>query len=1050
MSRTLTSVAADGPLSAGTVVDQPSLRFSTTSGAGNTLQAEVVWPHGDAPLLADLVETFAHLDLCVATHDLVSSDRESVHRFTFRTGAAEWDAVTEALVSDAFVAATTGAVEVDGYLRLVATAGLPWREAVLVRALARYARQSGLELSTTSVVDLLAARPAYTRALVALFRARFAPVPGDRDADVAAAEDTLTSAVAATTTLDEDRLLRGLWSVVSATLRTNWFRPHVQAGAPIALKLDPSRVSLPASVVPYREIFVHAPGVEGSHVRGGPISRGGLRWSDRRDDFRTEVLGLMRTQVVKNSLIVPIGAKGAFVVRGTADPTAAEVEAAYSAFVGALLDVTDNVVDGVTVHPPETVVHDGPDPYLVVAADKGTARFSDLANGIALGRGFWLGDAFASGGATGYDHKKMGITARGAWCSVRRHLAEAGIDVDTDAFTVVGVGDMSGDVFGNGMLLSRQIRLVGAFDHRHVFLDPDPDTEHSYLERERLAGLERSSWDDYDRTVISPGGGVWPRTAKSIPLSPQVRRRLGVDATELAPHEVIRALLRAEVDLLWNGGIGTYVKASVESHSDAADPASDVVRVDADTLRCRSIGEGGNLGLTQRARVEYALAGGRVNADFIDNAAGVATSDREVNLKIALDTAVHKGALTAAARDALLADVSDDIARSVLDDCDRQTLAISLAEANASFLLSRHERLIENLEDATSIDRAADVLPSRTELAARRRAGVGLVRPEIAVLLARSKNLVRSELLDSADLDDPAFDGLLDEYFPARIREVVGPDLRGHRVAREIVAVVVANQLIDRVGPGFIHRLEERAGATTAEIVTAYAVVRSAFDVDRLWNDVLAIPDIGRQTRLDLLSGVQELIERATSWLLRARRGGHGPAVDGARLADAVAGLGAALPRLSGRLESDLATLRVLAQAPALADAAERTGHHVTRAAQAYRELGSGLGLDWLCTAMSPDGKAGYWDTMAADVVADELQERWHALVEVLLSDLGAEEPVAEAVDRWRESNPTGSARLTTMIGELRSEGRADGVRGCVVSAELALAVRTAVTPAGR
>jgi glutamate dehydrogenase len=1054
MSRVLSSVSTDGSVPTSAVLDVPTLTFSPTAGNANTpdwntLHAEVVWPHGDAPLLSDLVETFAHLDLCVATHDLVGGDLDSasVHRFTFRTEALEWDAATEALVSEAFVAATTGAVEVDGYLRLVATAGLPWREAVVVRALARYARQCGLELSSTSVIDLLAVRPEYVRALVALFRARLDPRLEDRDAAVAGAEATLTAAVAATATLDEDRLLRGLWSVVSATLRTNWFRPHVQAGAPIALKLDPSRVSLPATVVPHREIFVHSADVEGSHVRGGPISRGGLRWSDRRDDFRTEVLGLMRTQVVKNSLIVPIGAKGAFVVRGTTEP--ADIERAYSAFVGALLDVTDNVVDGVTVHPAETVVHDGPDPYLVVAADRGTARFSDLANGIALGRGFWLGDAFASGGATGYDHKEMGITARGAWCSVRRHLAEAGTDVDTDAFTVVGVGDMSGDVFGNGMLLSRQIRLVGAFDHRHVFLDPDPDPEQSYRERERLASLERSSWDDYDPAAVSRGGGVWPRTAKSIPLSPQARRRLGVDATELAPHEVIRALLRAQVDLLWNGGIGTYVKASTESHTDAADPANDGVRVDADTLRCRAIGEGGNLGLTQRARVEYALGGGRVNADFIDNAAGVATSDREVNLKIALDSAVHSGVLSSDARDALLADVADDIARSVLGDCDRQTLAISLAEANASFLLSRHERLIENLEDATSIDRAADVLPSRTELAARRRAGTGLVRPEIAVLLARSKNLVRSELLDSADLDGPAFAGLLDEYFPARIRAVAGPDLRGHRVAREIIAVVVANQLIDRVGPGFIHRLEERAGATTAEIVTAYAVVRSTFDVDRIWNDVLALPDIGRQTRLDLLSGVQELIERATSWLLRARRGGHGAAADGSRLADAVRELTGALPRLSGRLESDLATLRVLAQAPALADTAARTGHHVTRAAQAYRELGSALGLDWLCTAIAADTQTGYWDTMAADVVTDDLRERWHALVGVILSDLGADEPITDAVDRWRSSNPTGAARLTSMIDELRRDGRADAVRGCVVGAEIALAVRTVVAPGG-
>ncbi|MFC7446366.1 NAD-glutamate dehydrogenase domain-containing protein [Rhodococcus daqingensis] len=1026
----------------------PALRFHPADPRGDhPLAATLTWPQG-SPLLADLVETFAHMGLCVAAHELAHGvgpgvdDSASTHRFTFCPTEFPWDGASADLVSEAFTAAASGALEVDDFLRLVAAAGLPWSEVVLVRAASRYVRQVGLELSESTITDILATQPAFVRALVALFRARFAPGLDDRDERVAAAEAALARSVEATSTLDEDRLLRSMWSFVSATLRTNWFQHGHRPGGPVAFKIDPSRVSPQAAVVPHREIFVHAPNVEGSHLRGGPISRGGLRWSDRRDDFRTEVLGLMKTQIVKNSLIVPMGAKGAFVVRGASDPTQEQVRRAYSDFIGALLDVTDNIVDGATVHPPDTVIYDGSDPYLVVAADKGTARFSDLANGIAAARGFWLGDAFASGGSAGYDHKEMGITARGAWGSVRRHLAEIGLDIDTDPFTVVGIGDMSGDVFGNGMLLSPQIRLIGAFDHRHVFLDPDPDPVTSHHERERLSGLARSSWDDYDRSAISPGGGVWPRTAKSVPLSPQARRRLGVEAAELPPHEVIKALLRAEVDLLWNGGIGTYVKASTDTHAEAADPANDAVRVDADTLHCRSVGEGGNLGFTQRARVEFALAGGKINADFIDNAAGVATSDREVNLKIALDAAVRSGDLATDDRDRLLADMEEDIAAAVLADCDRQTLAISLAEVHAPFLLSRHERLIENLEEATGMSRAAEVLPSAGELAARQRAGAGLVRPEIAVLLAMSKNLVRSELLASSAIDDPVFADVLLEYFPARLHDRVGSELRGHRVAREIVAVVLANEIIDRVGPGFIHRLEERLGVSTPEIVVAYSVVRAVFDIDRLWAQALSLPGTSQRTRLALLFGIHDLIERATSWLLRHRNPAADPRAEIACLTPMVAGLTDGLPRLTGRLDHDLDTLRVLSQALALGETAQGAGLPITQIGQAYREIGREFGLDWVAEATQAGAGAGYWETMAAAVIEDELHEGWHALAAVVLRDADPDTEAEAAIARWRSGNPTSSARLADLIGDLRRTGAVDSSRGCVVNAELALAVR--------
>ncbi|MGW6377524.1 NAD-glutamate dehydrogenase domain-containing protein [Rhodococcus sp. NPDC055112] len=1022
-----------------------TLRFTPADGVGSgELIATLSWPHG-APLLADLVETFAHMGLVVATHELACGDDQAPvtgeHRFTFCPTDFPWTPTTAELVAQAFTATATGAVEVDGFLRLVAAAELPWTDAVLVRAASRYLRQVGLELSEPTIIDLLVAQPEFVRALVALFHARLDPTADSREvlADRATAE--LTRTVAETSTLSADRLLRALWSFVTATLRTNWFQDGTRRGGPAAFKIDPSLLTVRAAVTPFREIFVHGPRLEGSHLRGGPISRGGLRWSDRPDDFRTEVLGLMKTQTVKNSLIVPMGAKGAFVVRAAA-PTPEQVRHAYRDFIGALLDVTDNIVDGRTVHPADTVVHDTADPYLVVAADKGTARFSDLANDISTERGFWLGDAFASGGSSGYDHKRMGITARGAWGSVRRHLAEIGLAVDTDPVTVVGIGDMSGDVFGNGMLLSRQLRLIGAFDHRHVFLDPDPEPEPAYRERERLATLPNSSWDDYDRTVISPGGGVWPRTAKVVPLSPQARRRLGIEATELPPHEVIRAILRARVDLLWNGGIGTYVKASSDTNADAADPANDTVRVDAATLRCRAIGEGGNLGLTQRARVEFALAGGKVNADFIDNAAGVATSDLEVNLKIALDAAVRSGDLPTGDRDPLLAALEDDVADAVLADCDRQSLAISLAEANASFLLSKHERLIENLEQSVGLDRAMEVLPTAAELAARQRAGTGLVRPEIAVLLAMSKNLVRSELLDSSSIDDPVFEDVLLDYFPGPIRDRLGAGLRKHRVAREIVAVILANEIIDRVGPGFIHRLEERLGVSTPQIVLAYSVVRAAFGVDRLWHRILTLPDIDQDTRFGLLSGVQDLIERATSWLLRHRDPAADPGAEVARLTPTVAALAADLPPLGGGLDEDLTSLRELSQAPALGETTDRSGRPVTYVSRVYREIGQALGLDWLAEAIPADASADYWDSMAADAIEDDLYERWHALVAMVLRDAGPDASAPDAIDRWRSAHPTGSARLVSLVGDLRRGGHVNGARGCVVNAELALAVR--------
>ena len=830
---------------------QPRVWFERNA---NSIRAVTVWP-GEPVLLADVCGMFESFGLRMAAHRQVD---EQTHVFEF--GAVDLTQDVLDLIADACLARAAGLLCIDTYARLVAAAGITWREMVLVRAACRFVQQTGLGLSESYVVDALVRAPEFVRAIVVLFRARLDPA-GVADADAAAQH--VAALVDAANTLDEDRIRRALAAFVRAVLRTNWFQRDAD-GAPkryISFKIDSSALSILGPVVPYREIFVHSEEVEGVHLRSGAVARGGLRWSDRSEDFRTEVLGLMKTQAVKNAPIVPMGAKGAFVIRRPGVPA----PEAYKTFIRGLLDVTDNIVAGAIVHPADTVCADGADAYLVVAADKGTARFSDLANSIAAEYNFWLGDAFASGGSAGYDHKAMGITARGAWLSVQRHFAEMGRDTDVDEFTVAGIGDMSGDVFGNGMLLSHKIRLVAAFDHRDIFLDPEPDAATSYAERARLFALPGSSWRDYEPASISAGGGVWPRTAKSIPLSPEVRARLGIDATELTPDELVAAILRAPVDLLWNGGIGTYVRSDSETDTAAQDPANDRVRVAASELRCTVVGEGGNLGFTQQARIDYALGGGRINADFIDNAAGVATSDLEVNLKIALDAG------PVADRNTLLERATDDVARRVLAASSNQILAISLAAEQAGYLLERHIRLIRNLEVESGIDPSVEGLPSPAELKRRAASGRGLTRPEIAVLLAQSKNLVCHELLESDVPDSELFSARLQEYFPGVIADVAAPQIAAHPLRREIIATVVADELINRIGPGTIYRLQERLGATTAEVAMAYGTVREVLGLEAVWAEALA-REVGEAQRIQELLEIRELVEHLTSWLLRRRR----------------------------------------------------------------------------------------------------------------------------------------------------------------------------------
>lgn len=840
-------------------VENPSARVYFAADDAGT-RAYVQWP-GSPPLLAEVCAMFEHFALRVASYEVT----EAGHCYEF--GALNLPVPILELISRAYEAAIDGRWQVDRYAALIASAGIDWRRVVLIRAMTRFIRQTGLGFSADYVIDSLVTAPDFVNALLELFDVRFNPDGGTDGADADRADRDVAALVDAATSLDDERIRRALHSFVRATLRTNWFQlgPDGRAKDYLSFKIDSARLAGAGPVIPYREIYVCSDTMEGIHLRSGAIARGGLRWSNRPEDFRTEVLGLMKTQAVKNAPIVPTGAKGAFVLRNV-DIAPAD---GYRTFIRGMLDITDNIIDGVLRHPDRTVCPDGADAYLVVAADKGTAKFSDLANSIAAEYDFWLGDAFASGGSAGYDHKAMGITARGAWLSVRRHFAEAGLDIDVEPFTVAGIGDMSGDVFGNGMLLSHNIKLVAAFDHRHIFVDPDPDPRVSFDERSRLFDLPTSSWQDYDSTLISAGGGVWPRTAKSIALSPQARTALGIEAAVCTPDELISAVLCAPVDLLWNGGVGTYVRADGETDSDARDKANDRVRVTASQLRCKVIGEGGNLGLTQQARIGFALNGGRINADFIDNAAGVATSDLEVNIKIALDA----GHMDTAQRNSLLADATDDVAARVLDDNAEAILAISMAAAEADSLLDRHIRLIANLRDEAGVDPRVEGLPDGPELVRRRTMGLGLTRPEIAVLLAQSKNLVAQELLASDIPDHDAFAHRLGDYFPAAVAEQARGEVGRHRLRREIVATSVAGELINRVGPGTIYRMQERLAVSTPEVALAYATVRDILDLDTLWAAELA-GDRDENQRIQALLQVRELVEHLTSWVLRHGTGG--------------------------------------------------------------------------------------------------------------------------------------------------------------------------------
>ncbi|MGN6665664.1 MAG: NAD-glutamate dehydrogenase [Trinickia sp.] len=967
----------------------------------------------------------------------------------------------KALFEEAFARVWAGEVENDDFNRLVLRAQLSAREVSILRAYAKYLRQVGSTFSDAYIERAVTGNPALARGLVDLFLARLDPALGPaRATRTDALLQGIEAALDQVPNLDEDRILRQFLGVINATIRTNYFRLDAH-GMPLpylSFKLDPSRVPGLPEPKPMFEIWVYSPRVEGVHLRGGRVARGGLRWSDRREDFRTEVLGLMKAQMVKNTVIVPVGSKGGFVVKnppagGDRESMMREGIACYQTFLRGLLDVTDNRQGGAIVGPPDVVRHDSDDPYLVVAADKGTATFSDYANATARQYGFWLDDAFASGGSVGYDHKKMGITARGAWESVKRHFRQMGVDTQTTDFTVVGIGDMSGDVFGNGMLLSHHIRLLAAFDHRHIFLDPNPDPEASFAERERLFALERSSWADYDSTKISSGGGIFPRTAKAIPISPAVQAVLGITATSLAPNELIRSILLAPVDLLYNGGIGTYVKATRETHAQAGDRANDGVRVNGAQLRAKVVAEGGNLGLTQLGRIEYAQRGGRINTDAIDNSAGVDCSDHEVNIKILLGLVVADGEMTEKQRNVLLAEMTDEVGLLVLRDNYQQTQALAIAGRYASDLLESEVRLMRSLERAGRLNRAIEFLPNDEDVAERLSAKAGLTSPERAVLLAYSKMWLYDELLDSDLPEDPLVADMLREYFPNPLRTRFADAASRHPLKREILATHVANALVNRVGCAFVHRLQEETDAKASDIVRACMMARDVFDIDDIWQRIDALDNrVADDVQARMFVDVARLMERAALWFLRQLQG-EPSARDGSSVNALIERCREAAARLAPRLSTLLPSAELealderrgtLEQAGVdselagrvasggisvavldVAEVASNVARPLELVAGVYFALGTVLDYGFIGERANALPTHTHWDMLARAAALAELARLKRALTVSALAH-APERATAETIAAaWREQRAPQLARFEQLIAEQRASGGA-------------------------
>jgi glutamate dehydrogenase len=1034
--------------------------------AYNALRLKLYVLSGVLPLSASL-PVFENLGLNVIAEDafpvaLKSGDgwtREAmVLDFAMERadgGSARQEEIRTPL-EDAFHAVMRGAAENDGFNRLVIGAGLGWRDVTILRAVAKFLRQAGIPFSQDYMEQALTRNPDAARMLVELFHARCRPAQEkDRAAQEALLQGRIETALAAVPSLDDDRIIRRMRNVIAHILRTNFYQPDTNGAdkSVIAIKLDsPGLDELPAPR-PMVEIFVYSPRMEGVHLRFGRIARGGIRWSDRREDFRTEILGLVKAQQVKNAVIVPVGAKGGFFPKAlpagaTREETMAVGIAAYKDLIGALLDVTDNLDAGGKIVPPDHVRRlDGDDPYLVVAADKGTATFSDIANDLALARGFWLGDAFASGGSHGYDHKKMGITARGAWEAVQRHFREMGRNIQKEPFTVVGVGDMSGDVFGNGMLLSKQIRLLAAFDHRHIFLDPQPDAAASWAERVRLFALPRSSWADYDPARIGPGGGVFARSLKEIALSPQIRALLDIESDRLSPAALIKMLLTAPVDLLWFGGIGTFVKASTQSHGQAGDRANDALRVDGADIRAKVVGEGANLGVTQLGRIEYARKGGRINTDAVDNSAGVDTSDHEVNLKILLSLPLRRGEMDAQARDTLLHAMTDDVAAQVLADNHDQTLALSVAECHATRDLDAHGRFIADLENRNRLDRKVEFLPDKDALQVLENEGKGLTRPELAVLLAYAKLDLDAEILASTLPDDPAFETLLADYFPPAARARFPADIKQHRLRREIVATGLANRIVNLAGPVFVARMKEAAGAGGAQVARAFVVAEGAFGLNALKQRIDALDGgVAADVQTSLYGAIAEILRRLGLWFLtnvpaqadlaatialyrsgmEELRGILRELISPFEAQEAAARIAQAMAAGTPRdIAEDVALLPLMSSGPQIAALAQARSLPVVCVAGAYFALGAITSLDRLRDLATRIASPEHWDRLAIRRLVDDLYAAQGALTASALDGLKGKtrQDGALAAQAWAAAHDEALERARGFLAALEAGG---------------------------
>ncbi len=962
--------------------------------------------------------------------------------------------------------------ENDGFNRLVLSTGMNWREVSILRAIAKYLWQIGFTFSQSYIENTFAKHPTIARMLVRLFEMKFEPTGAAIKNAIGKGIDSIQEALTTVSNLDEDRIINRYVEVIRATVRTNYYQRMADGEfkAQFSFKLQPEKIADIPRPVPRYEIFVYSPRFEGLHLRFGPVARGGLRWSDRPEDFRTEILGLVKAQQVKNAVIVPVGSKGGFVCKmmpteGGREAIFAEGQACYRSFIRGLLDITDNIIEGKIVPPPNVIRHEGDDPYLVVAADKGTATFSDIANSISAEYNFWLGDAFASGGSQGYDHKKMGITARGAWESVKRHFRDIGINCQQQRFTCVAVGDMSGDVFGNGMLLSNYTALVVAFNHLHIFIDPDPDLQKSFKERKRLFNLPRSSWSDFNKNIISAGGGVFERSAKSIPLSPQMQKLLDTKETAMTPNDLIRTALQAKVDLFWNGGIGTYVKAESETNNEVGDRANDAVRINGKQLRCKIVGEGGNLGLTQLGRIEYMLNGGRGNTDFIDNVGGVDCSDHEVNIKILLNAVVASGDLTLKQRNLILTKMTDEVARIVLRDNYMQIQSISLTESRAAKMNKELMRFIHTLERNGRLDRKLEFLPSDEDLLERLAQDKGLTRAELAVLTAYGKMALKEELAVAEITENPYFNIVLTNYFPKELRKKYAREMQSHRLRGPIIATQIANDIVNVMGSNFAHRMNDETGMSFADIAICFTLAKEIFGINALWHDIEALDNkVASAVQVEMMYRSQRVIRRATRWFLRHRR-------KDMSIADSVKYYRDELHELEQHISEVLETtenkdlqtdcnklmkkgvpktlacrisyLSTMFSSLDIVELTKASGLGIDLVAEVYYKLGASLQLHWFLNQITQQPVDNHWQAFARSAFREELDWQQRGLTQVVLQVTNDKKTAQARIETWMKDNEVLMRRWMQMVADFRATSTHEFAKFSVALRELLILVQS-------